>query len=161
MTPVEARIRTRPRPSIGTAFAALAACVVLLTVGCGSDGDSSSTTTTVAATPLEGTTWNLTTGGGMGANLVPAGVTARFEAGTMSGSTGCNEYTAPYKLDGQDLTIGPNIASTQKACDGPVAAVEAAYLAILPKVAGFSITLTALTLNDAELHAILIYQASA
>jgi heat shock protein HslJ len=151
--------RVGPSAPITVAVVALAVVVALLTTACGSSSKSSSTTT-ATATPLEGTAWKLTTGGGMGVDLNPAGVTARFEAGTMSGNAGCNSYTAPYKLAGSTLVVGPNIAATAKACAGQEAAVEAAYLTILPKVAAFSITGTTLTLNDKDLKPLLIYEAS-
>jgi heat shock protein HslJ len=159
MTTARSTSRVRSSGPVATIVVALALVVALVTAACGSDSTSSSTTT-AGGTPLEGTDWQLTTGGGMGANLVPAGVTARFEAGTMSGNAGCNTYTAPYKQAGATLKIGPNIASTNKACEGQVAAVETAYLALLPTVGAFSITGTTLTLNDADLKPLLIFEAS-
>jgi hypothetical protein len=65
-------------------------------------------------------------------------VTASFADGQASGSTGCNDYTAPVSSDGgQALTIGP-IASTQKACAELVMDQEAEYLAALGKTVQWS-----------------------
>ena len=75
----------------------------------------------------------------------------------MSGNGGCNDYTAPYTLVGQKLTIGPNIASTKKACQGPAQAIETVYLAGLTTVGSYYITGTTLTLSTADLKPILIW----
>jgi heat shock protein HslJ len=91
--------------------------------------------------------------------LGDAAVTATFADGTMAGESGCNSYTTTYKVDGSSLTIGPNIASTQKACDDAPMAVEAAYLAALPKVKEYSIEGTTLTLSGEDGKAVLTFDA--
>jgi heat shock protein HslJ len=112
------------------------------------------------ATPLEGTSWQLTPAAPLGVNLGDVVVTARFEDGQVSGKSGCNSYTGPYKLDGSSLTIGPSLAGTRMACGPAETAVEAAYLDRLPKVASYSIDGQTLTLADSGGGTILEYAAS-
>jgi heat shock protein HslJ len=64
-------------------------------------------------------------------------LTATFaEDGTLSGSAGCNSYTAQYVTTSGILEISPP-ASTRKFCEEPegVMEQEAAYLAALPETA--------------------------
>jgi heat shock protein HslJ len=79
-------------------------------------------------------------------------VTATFaEDGKLSGSAGCNRYTATYTVDGGDLRIGP-AAATKKACIEPAGVMEQeqAYLTALPLTRGFEIDGNGLTLLTAE-----------
>jgi heat shock protein HslJ len=50
--------------------------------------------------------------------LVGTEVTAEFEDGTVSGSAGCNTYSATYTIDGPSLNIEPP-AATEMACSEP------------------------------------------
>jgi heat shock protein HslJ len=66
-------------------------------------------------------------------------LTATFaEDGTLSGSAGCNTYTATYTATGGDIAISPP-AATQKLCPEPegVSEQETAYLTALPQAARF------------------------
>ena len=58
--------------------------------------------------------------------------TADFSAdGTISGSTGCNDFHGPYTLQGKKLDIGP-LTATKKACPTTEASEqEAGYLSAL------------------------------
>jgi len=103
------------------------------------DGDGAVLLTYVpqARLALEGTQWTaLDYNNGRGAVVsVLAGtrITARFENGVLTGSGGCNSYTAGYALDGMNLAIGP-VAGTRAACAEPpgIMEQEAAYFAALP-----------------------------
>ena len=69
-----------------------------------------------AKTPdLNGTSWVLSSlpGHSLHGDVV---ATARFEDGRVSGTDGCNRYTAPYTATGAMLQVGPRGASTQMAC---------------------------------------------
>jgi heat shock protein HslJ len=60
-------------------------------------------------------------------------LTAEFGMdGTLSGSSGCNNFSGSYTVDGQKIKIGP-LASTMMACEDPegVMEQEAQYLAAL------------------------------
>ncbi|MCB8945928.1 MAG: META domain-containing protein [Ardenticatenaceae bacterium] len=74
--------------------------------------------TTLPAVDLNGTQWNLIA---YGAPDRPASVlpdtqpTAEFLDGQVTGTTGCNQYFAPYTQSGDTLTTGA-VASTRRAC---------------------------------------------
>jgi heat shock protein HslJ len=95
-------------------------------------------------TPLEGTTWSAQAynngRGGVVSLIVGTEITARFEAGRVMGSAGCNAYTAPYTLNGNALQVGP-AASTRMACAAPpgVMEQERAYLAALSTARSYRI----------------------
>ena len=65
---------------------------------------------------------------------VPAGVVvdARFAAGKVAGSSGCNTYGGPATINGSTIEIG-QLISTMMLCDGPGGDVETAYLAAAPE----------------------------
>lgn len=102
---------------------------------------------------LAGTTWSATgVNNGKGAVAsVPAGVviTAEFAAdGTLSGTGGCNAYTATWTTSGTDaLELGP-VAATAKACEGAAGTTEAEYFTALDAVATYTIEGRTLTLRD-------------
>ena len=66
---------------------------------------------------------------------VPPGVvpTAGFHEGTVRGNTGCNQFTAPYSVDGDSLEIG-DLAMTKMACEPPRDEVERQYVRALGQV---------------------------
>jgi heat shock protein HslJ len=148
------------------AVACLSAVLVLVAAGCGDDDNAETTSSgnegsgSGSGTPLEGTAWQLAPDAPLGVALAGTGVTAGFEDGTVSGNSGCNTYDGPYTLDGQDLTIGADIASTQMACAPPQMAVEQAYLTRLAKVASFAIDGDELTLADDAGKTLLTFEAT-
>ncbi|MEZ4771025.1 MAG: PKD domain-containing protein [Caldilineales bacterium] len=73
------------------------------------------------ALPLEGTVWRWED------ELPGTAVTAIFESGAVRGNGGCNDYSGPYQVAGQSLTIGP-LATGGVACDEGVMAQETLYL---------------------------------
>ena len=115
---------------------------------------------TAEATPLEGTTWTLTANSPLGAPLGDITVTARFEAGALTGESGCNRYNTSFEASGSSMTVGPNIASTQRACPPPQTAVEGAYLERLPRTASYTIDGSTLTLADSSGALLLEYEAT-
>jgi heat shock protein HslJ len=121
-------------PLLALAIGVLAACG-----STPSAGESSS----AAAADLAGTTWNLESYAGPDGATVPAVSAPRlapltFAAdGSWSGSTGCNRINGTYTQDGSTLTMTPG-PMTLMACDGAVAAQEAAIVAHLPEVASFT-----------------------
>jgi heat shock protein HslJ len=128
---------------------------------CGSTSAPADAGSPAAAPALSGTSWVLESYAGPDAEPVAA-VTAGevgtlvFAAdGSFAGSTGCNRIMGTYTQDGSSLTFasGP---MTLKACEGPVAAQEAAVVAALPLVASFTQE-TSLVLQDAEGATLLTY----
>lgn len=78
---------------------------------------------------LEGVSWRLGALSGEGPEI-PAGlsrpVTARFEAGRVTGFSGCNNFTGSYTIDGDRVTLG-GLATTMMACPEQETAFERAF----------------------------------
>jgi len=104
-------------------------------------------------TMLEGATWRLASVAHADGDLqtVPDGVeaTATFAEGAVSGSGGCNRFTAGYTLEGDRLTIERG-ASTMMACPEPQATVEQAFMAALEATKKYRIKDGRLAWLDAE-----------
>ncbi len=111
--------------------------LVLAVVACGGD-----------SVGLSDQTWTLTEVGGTPA--VPTAIaTLTFDAGgTLSGNTGCNEFTTSYEVDGSALTIAQPVAATLRACEGPVMTQETAIFEVLAGAQEFSISGSSLELID-------------
>jgi heat shock protein HslJ len=128
--------------------------VILLVGACsGASGGTGGT--------IEGVTWNLTSYDVAGTSTpVPADVfvDARFAAGLVAGSSGCNTYSGTATVSGSTLKVGP-LAGTRMACQGPATDVETAYLGHLGKATSFTATADALTIYDPDGKASLVYAA--
>ena len=113
----------------------------------------------------EGTTWKLTSYAPDGDIIpVPFGVSATLLllAGQASGSGGCNTFSGTYQLAGPSLTFGDDVSQTFKLCvDEDVQAVEEAYLAALPRVAGWTLIGNALQLSDGQGRILLTFEVPA
>jgi heat shock protein HslJ len=84
--------------------------------------------------------------------IVGSTVTATFAAdGTVSGSAGCNSYSAPYTLAGDTLKVQP-AAATRKFCEAPdgVMEQESAFLAALERSTSVETVSSGVTLRDAD-----------
>lgn len=113
------------------------------------------------ALALTGANWVLTSGGTVGALNGDTSVSAVFDgrALTVAGSAGCNSYSAPFIARGSKLTIGPDVATTQRACEPGPTSVERGYLANLVDVTSYAIDGDTLTLSRAG-KPLLVYRAS-
>lgn len=113
-------------------------------------------------TMLEGATWRLTGVAQADGQLqvVPGGVeaSATFAKGSVSGSGGCNRYTASYVAEGGKLTIG-SAAATMMACPEPQAAVEQALMAALAATMAYRIADGQLSLFDAQERTMAVFKA--
>ena len=116
----------------------------------------------IGAKPLTGTNWVLVSSGDPAAQQpVPAGtvITAAFsQDGFMSGLSGCNQYSAAYTLQDQQITLGP-IAITQMACPSGMEA-EQAYLEALGTAQQFDISGQMLTITYNQGAEVLTYTAA-
>jgi heat shock protein HslJ len=132
------------------AVACSSVLVIGFAVGCGEDGGAD-------ASQLEDTPWVITSGSGI---TLPAMVapSALFAAGEVSGSTGCNQYSGPYELDGDSLDIG-TLTQTLIACVPPRDAIERAYVSALGQVAGWAVDGEELVLSDDDGSDLLSYEA--
>ena len=128
------------RPVVAPLVVAVVAAFV---VGCGGDdagsGDVSS---------LEGVPWVLTAGIDV-EGWEAFAPSATFEAGRVTGSTGCNSYGGPYTVDGETLELGP-LTQTRIGCPPPASEVETTFVAALEEVAGWRIEDEELVLIDAD-----------
>ncbi|MCU0808693.1 MAG: META domain-containing protein [Candidatus Contendobacter sp.] len=106
----------------------------------------------VDRTALEGALWRLVSVARTDGQLhaVPNSVetTATFANGSVSGSGGCNRYTASYTVDDGKLTIG-KAASTMMACPKPQTAIEQPFMAALAATMAYKIEDGQLSLLDA------------
>jgi heat shock protein HslJ len=96
--------------------------------------------------PLANTRWQVTALGAPGlpgTNPVLPGTTLTMDFGpdgSLNGSSGCNTYSATYLVSGSQLSITPPIGPGMM-CAEPAGVMEqeAAFLALLPAVGGFTI----------------------
>jgi heat shock protein HslJ len=117
--------------------------------------------------PLVGTPWLLLRYNNgkqaMVSSLAGTEITALFgEDATLSGSAGCNNYNAPFEVDGNKIAIGP-AATTRKMCAEPegTMAQEAAYLAALGSAATYEVVGDRLELGDSSGTRVATYAAQA
>jgi heat shock protein HslJ len=135
-------------------LACLAGVSLLVAGSCGDDDVEAA-----ATTELEGTTWALADDSSLGVPVGGVTVTARFDDGTLNGTSGCNSYSTTYEVDGSSLSIAPEIVGTLIACSDPAGAVETAYLDLLPDVASYEIDGSTLTLANDDDEDLLVYEA--
>ena len=90
--------------------------------------------------------------GGVESNEFTPMVTAVFDAdGQLSGVDGCNNYFTSYEVDGEAITIAPEIATTRMACEEPLTELSQQYVAALGASATWSVDASgALELRDAD-----------
>ncbi len=105
---------------------------------------------------LQGTSWDVIgyNNGKQAVTSVLAGTTLTAEFGkdgTLSGNGGCNTYSGPYQVNGNQITIGPLI-STMMACGDPAGVMdqETQYLAALQSAATYQMDGTALELRTKD-----------
>jgi heat shock protein HslJ len=84
--------------------------------------------------------------------LIGTEITARFgEDGRLTGTSGCNEYSASYEIDGEGIEIGP-AGATRRFCAEPEGTMEQErrYLEALQSAATFRTAGEKLELRTAE-----------
>ncbi len=115
---------------------------------------------------LLATEWHLAryTSGSTVASPVPGtDITLVFDPdGTLSGSAGCNAYSAPYRVNETGLSVDRVIA-TKASCGEPAGVMEQekAYLDLLRSAAGYRIVGDTLAVIDGNGRAILFFTAEA
>lgn len=120
--------------------------------GCGGDEAES------AADPssLEGVPWVLVSGVDVdGWEAVAPSLT--FEDGQTSGSSGCNQFSGSYTVDGSSLELG-ELAMTAMGCPPPADEVERASMDALQGTAGWRLEGEELVLVDADDAELLRYR---
>ncbi len=122
--------------------------------GCSVVAAGPGATSDAASPPLHGTTWALVAlTGAVSAPPQPLHVQAaqlRFEADPprVSGSTGCNQLTGRYTLNGAQLSFSAP-ATSRRACMDEAGTTEQRFLAGLEQVRGWHIEGRLLLLTDA------------
>ncbi|SFJ73526.1 META domain-containing protein [Cellulomonas sp. KH9] len=160
---VQRRIRAAAQPARATAAVSVLAAALLLVSACatgtGSDGGSAGPSATDGG-PTSGTpgtadrtdgAWALTSGEVDGAALTVTGgapVTLLVEDGRVSGTSGCNTYTA--SLDTSDGWSVGDIGLTRMACEPAAMALEKAYLDALAEVDAAALTVGGLELTGPD-----------
>jgi len=81
------------------------------------------------------------------------------EEGQLSGSAGCNNYSAAYEVDGEMINIGPAI-TTRMACSNPegIMQQEMEYLAALEMASSYQFEDDRLIFLDSEGRRVINYQ---
>lgn len=90
---------------------------------------------------LEGTLWQLDgliSGETASSTLAGTTTTAIFKDGTLSGSAGCNQYSARYTLAVNSLVVS-EIITTKMACDAAIMRQEQEFLGALREVSSLNI----------------------
>jgi heat shock protein HslJ len=112
---------------------------------------------------LEGVQWSLVSYldpiGNQARVLPNTRVTAEFQEGRVSGSSGCNTYSAPYQAKDGKLTIGMAISTMMMCSPQAVMDQESAYLKALAAAAAYKIDGQQLTISDAKGATLLVFQA--
>jgi heat shock protein HslJ len=134
-------------PSTSTVYDAAGVYQVALTVSDENGSSSSASQQISIQTTLVGATWVLT------GTLPDTRLTAEFDGGTISGSSGCNTYSGTYastRAAGptNNITVGEMI-TTQMACEEAVMNQEQAYLAALSVAQTYTIEGNTLTIAHA------------
>jgi len=77
--------------------------------------------------------------GGVETTDLTSQVTAVFAGGELSGTDGCNHYSTTYTLDGERISIAPEIVSTRMACSDELTAQAEQYVAALTEATTWSV----------------------
>ena len=122
-----------------------------------SDGDGNALVAYMAQSQaLEGSSWDVISynngRGGVTSVIIGTEITADFaEDGQLSGSSGCNTYTAPYESEGENVSIGPPV-TTRQFCAEPEGAMEQEneYLAALQTAATYRVEGNSMNIRTAD-----------
>lgn len=107
--------------------------VVLLAASCSPGGGDN------ANGGLGGTDWTVTSIAGT-ATIPDARPTMRFAVqGQVAGSDGCNQYSGPFRTDGQDISVG-RLSSTLIGCEPLLSAQAQAFTEALTGAATWRLT---------------------
>ncbi len=133
-------------------LASIIILAVFTTAGCvnSSAPESGPSSPVTKAATLEGTTWALTslqTEEGTTNVLPNTTVTAAFNHGNVTGSSGCNHYFGRYDLSGQNNITFTSLGSTVMYCTNPrVMTQEVTYTRLLQNTTTYTMNADSLSL---------------
>lgn len=134
-----------------TVLSGLVLIGILMTSGCPQQGPT-----------LVGPVWNLesyvNSGGKMVNVLANTAITAQFQNGIVSGSSGCNTYSGSYQINNKAITIS-NVTQTLMECTTPAGIMdqENDYHAALMSVTSYEIIGSKLEMANATGTVVLIF----
>ena len=137
------------RPWKQLAATVLVASWVVLLSGC-----------TPAENSLDGTQWKLAEWTVSSIDPADVTITATFADGRISGNSGVNSYSGPYKLGSSNAFSAGPLASTQMAGPEPAMRAEGAYVTLLAQAASFKLGAGNLTLYDNGGNESLIFEST-
>ena len=105
--------------------------LALLLAACACAGSHKGAAASSEGAPLG--SWRLVGFGTEAAPAQPVVTMERQPGGKITGSAGCNSYSAPWTIKNQKIEIGP-VAVTRMMCPPAAMAVEQGYLAALARV---------------------------
>ncbi len=105
---------------------ALLALPLVLALGACSSSPGASEAAPSSSATLAGTAWTVTSVGGSFVDATNPPTMAFGADGTLSGTTGCNQYNGSYTVDGNDLTVG-TLSMTMMLCEGQIGDGEALF----------------------------------
>ena len=130
------------------------------------DGNVVVTFSLLKPVPLTDTNWTVLRynngRGGVTSVIRDTEITALFTTdGRLTGSGGCNNYSATYEVNGNNITIQPDMAMTMMACPEPqgVEQQEREYLGAIAQATTFSIVDNELELRNSEGQRLVTYRA--
>lgn len=92
--------------------------------------------------------------------LTDTGISIQFTSdGTLSGSSGCNQYNGKYTASGSTITINTPLATTMMACAQPVMDQESVYLKALGDAKSYTVKGSDLTLAGADSKTLINFEA--
>lgn len=116
---------------------AIAVVLTLLVAACDATESSPGTPEPIPTGDLAGTEWVLREIDGV-ETVATSRPSLAFEAGRVTGTTGCNSLGGEYAVDGSSIAFSP-LATTKRACEPGLMDQEAAVLDALSGVTAWEI----------------------
>ncbi|MDO8842032.1 META domain-containing protein, partial [Methanocalculus sp.] len=88
-------------------------------------------------------------------------ITAVFDGVRISGTGGCNSYSAEYHIDGDEITITDPIRTLVYCMPETLMELESRYFSLLPQMAGYTIDGDRLSLFSSDKEIILSFGVTA
>ena len=109
------------------------------------------------ANPLTGTKWQLVTLAQQPV-LTTAAVTVEFTDDELTGSAGCNTYSAPYRLSNKTITMSAAAATLMACVDEQQMAQETNYFEVLGTVTQFQVVGEQLELLNGQGEVVMVFE---